>query len=182
MSFTIFGLHYHIVNIHFHFFMDQVMQQRGGYIRIILILICIKLTPVLVVLHNDRLALVASLLLHLLLQRLLRMRMLLMVMMMMRMRMRMLAFPVMMRRPLSDLPFVIHDKKGEQFWDDKSSHVFRGRVSIGHFGQGSVYFERCSENFMYFSFPYLLLHYPLVHWFCDQLFMTYIIFISLLYI
>ena len=65
----------------------------------------------LVVLHDDRLTLVASLLLHLLLQRLLRMRMLLMVMMMIRMMI--LALPVMMRRLLNDLPFVIYDKKGE---------------------------------------------------------------------
>ena len=69
----------------------------------------------LVVLHNDRLTLVSLLLLHLLLQRLLGMRMLLMVMIMMRMRMRMRmpALLVMMRQPFSDLPFVIHDKKGE---------------------------------------------------------------------
>ena len=85
----------------------------------------------LVVLHDDRLALMASLLLHLLLQRLLRMRLLLMVMMMMWMKMP--ALPVMMRRHLSDLPIVIHDKKGEWFWDDESSHVFRRRISIGHF-------------------------------------------------
>ena len=73
----------------------------------------------LVVLHNDRIALVALLLLHLLLQRLLRMRMLLMVMMIIRIRI--LALPVMMRQP-----------QGNVIWDDGSSNVFRGRVSIGH--------------------------------------------------
>ena len=59
-------------------------------------------------------ALEVSPLLHLfhLLRRLLRTRMLMMVLVMM-MRMRMLALPVMMRRLLSDLHFVIRDKKGE---------------------------------------------------------------------
>ena len=79
---------------------------------ILFLLSCIRWTPILVVLHDDKLALVASLLLHLLLQRRLRMRMLLLVMMMMRMRM--LALLVMRRWwPLSDLPFVIRDRNGE---------------------------------------------------------------------
>ena len=76
---------------------------------------CVSWPLVLVVLHDDRLALVASLLFPLLLQRLLRMRMLMMVLvMMMMMWMRMLPLPMMKRwRLLSDLPFVIRDKKGE---------------------------------------------------------------------
>ena len=68
----------------------------------------VKWTPMLVVLHDNKLALVVSSLLHLHLQRLKQMRMAMMVM-----RMRMLALPVMMRWwPLDELPFVIHDKKG----------------------------------------------------------------------
>ena len=31
MSFTVFGLDYHIININLYFFMDQIMQQSGGY-------------------------------------------------------------------------------------------------------------------------------------------------------
>ena len=76
---------------------------------------CVSWPPVLVVLHDDKLALVASSLFLLLLQRLLSTRMLMMVLVMMMIRrIRMLALPVMRRwRLLSDLPFVIRDKKGE---------------------------------------------------------------------
>ena len=31
MSFTVFGLDYHIININLYFFVDQIMQQSGGY-------------------------------------------------------------------------------------------------------------------------------------------------------
>ena len=55
-----------------------------------------------------------------------------MLMMVLMMRMRMLALPVMTRRLLSDLLFVICDKKGELFWVE-SGYVFKERVSIGHF-------------------------------------------------
>ena len=73
---------------------------------------CVRWPPMSIISHDDKLALVTSLLLHLLLPRLLMMRMLLMVMIMMKMRM--LALPMMKRwRPLNDLPFVIHDKRGE---------------------------------------------------------------------
>ena len=41
----------------------------------------------------------------------------------------------------------------------------------------SIHFEGYSEDFMYFSFLSLQLHYPLVHRSCDHLFMTYIVFI-----
>ena len=76
---------------------------------------CVRWTLVSVVLHDDKLALVASSLLPLLLQRLLSTRMLMMVLVMMMIRrIRMLALPVMRWwRLLSDLPFVIRDKKEE---------------------------------------------------------------------
>ena len=31
MPFTIFGLHYHVININFYLFVDQIMQQSSGY-------------------------------------------------------------------------------------------------------------------------------------------------------
>ena len=81
------------------------------------LLSCIRWTPMLVASHDNGLAWVASSRLHLplLLWRLMRMRMLIMVLiMMMRRRMRMLALPVIRRWwLLSDLPFVIHDKRGK---------------------------------------------------------------------
>ena len=43
-------------------------------------------------------------------------------------------------------------RKGEKFWVE-SSHVFRERVSIGHFDRGNVYiFEGCSEDICTFLF------------------------------
>ena len=36
------------------------------------------------------------------------------------------------------LPFDIRDKKGEYFWDNESSLICKGRVSIGHFLLGEV--------------------------------------------
>ena len=58
---------------------------------------CVKWTPVSVVLHDDRFTLVASLLLLLLFQRLLRMRMMMVMLMLLMLRKRMLALPMMMR-------------------------------------------------------------------------------------
>ena len=43
-----------------------------------------------------------------------------------------------------------------------------------------IHFEGYSEDFMYFSFLSLQLHYPLVHRSCDRLFMTYTIFIYMM--
>ena len=98
------------------------------------LLSCVKWTPVLVVLHDDRLTLLASQSLPLLLHRHLRTRtMMVTPVMIMMMRMRMLALLMTMRWLLhSDLPFVIVIKRGSSFGYE-SSHLLRGRVSIGHF-------------------------------------------------
>ena len=75
-----------------------------------------------------RITLVALLLLHLLLQRLLGMRMLLMVMIMMRMRMRMSALSVMMRQPLSD-PLSFMTKRVSRFWMMRVVMYLRGELA-----------------------------------------------------
>ena len=49
-------------------------------------------------------------------------------------------------------PLSFMTKRGSSFGDE-SSHVLRGKVSIGHFVKGSVYtFEGCSEDLCIFSF------------------------------
>ena len=65
----------------------------------------------------------------------------------------------------------------------ESSHVLRGRVSIGLFVRGSAYlFEECNEDFCIFSFLYLLDTLSLVHWSCDHLVIANLVFILSIYI
>ena len=63
--------------------------------------------------------------------------------------MEMLALP--MRCLLDTLPFVTHDKKGEQFWFVRVV-ILRGRVSIGHFVRGSVNMRNVVRITCIFSF------------------------------
>ena len=103
------------------------------------------------------------------------------------MKMIMLALLVMTRwRPLSDLPFVIHDKKGEYFWVE-SNLVFGGRVSIRHFlFRGMcISFEGCNEvymHFLFFLFSYISLMYTgLVTIYWHTLYLSFHIYMMMIY-
>ena len=85
--------------------------------------------------------------------------------------MEMLALP--MRCLLDTLPFVIYDKKEEQFWYMRVV-ILKGRVSIGHFVRGSVDMRDivrilCIFSFLSFMDTLFLYSYLLYIWMYDFL-------------
>ena len=117
----------------------------------LLVISCIRWTPMSVVSHNDRQSWVVSLLLLLHLHQPLRMRVTMAPTVMMLMKTMVLARLVIMRCYLMYLPFVTRDKNGEYFWDE-SSHAHRGRVSIGDFVIEEVYMRDVVRIFVFFLF------------------------------
>ena len=84
--------------------------------------------------------------------------------MMMILMMLMEMLPLPMRCLLDTLPFVTRDKK-ERVVLDIRVVTLRGRVSFWIIVLGGVLFlfEGCSEDIMYFSFPFFIRYIVLVH-------------------